>query len=390
MVSFPIMNLISIVKTQNTRKHCLSIIAISLSIFLPATGAHSAPHQELQGVKSEIVRQQRSLKSQSKKLDSLQSSLKSQELTISSLEKSIASTKKKLSTANANIKQLEKKISDLEAQKIQQSDHLKKLIYTFYITSQSRSATRLLEDNSNDDRISQYYQHLAKARAKAIEALQNTQQKLNENENVLKREKTTIDDLFQKQTQRYQKLKRSQLNRRSIVNKIRSNISTDKHYLAELQRNESRLKAEIAKAAKAARRNAVQMNGINHQRGKLPWPVQGNILHRFGTHQSGQINWKGIVIATDYRQPIKAVYPGTVVFSEYLRGYGLVILLDHGKGDMTLYGFNQSLLKKEGDKVHAGETIALAGDTGGQAQPSLYFEVRRNSQAQNPLSWLSK
>lgn len=390
MVSFPIMNLISIVKTQNTRQHCLSIIAISLSIFLPATGAHSAPHQELQGVKSEIVRQQRSLKSQSKKLDSLQSSLKSQELTISSLEKSIASTKKKLSTANANIKQLEKKISDLEAQKIQQSDHLKKLIYTFYITSQSRSATRLLEDNSNDDRISQYYQHLAKARAKAIEALQNTQQKLNENENVLKREKTTIDDLFQKQTQRYQKLKRSQLNRRSIVNKIRSNISTDKHYLAELQRNESRLKAEIAKAAKAARRNAVQMNGINHQRGKLPWPVQGNILHRFGTHQSGQINWKGIVIATDYRQPIKAVYPGTVVFSEYLRGYGLVILLDHGKGDMTLYGFNQSLLKKEGDKVHAGETIALAGDTGGQAQPSLYFEVRRNSQAQNPLSWLSK
>ena len=78
------------------------------------------------------------------------------------------------------------------------------------------------------------------------------------------------------------------------------------------------------------------------------------------------------------------------MFAEYLRGYGLVVLLDHGKGDMTLYGFNQSLLKKEGDKVTAGETIALAGDTGGQSQPALYFEIRRNSKAEDPTRWLSR
>ena len=97
-----------------------------------------------------------------------------------------------------------------------------------------------------------------------------------------------------------------------------------------------------------------------------------------------------MVIDANYGQSVKAVYSGTVVFSDYLRGYGLVILLDHGKGDMTLYGFNQSLLKKEGDKVSAGETIALAGDTGGQPQASLYFEIRRNSKTQNPKGWLTR
>jgi septal ring factor EnvC (AmiA/AmiB activator) len=85
---------------------------------------------------------------------------------------------------------------------------------------------------------------------------------------------------------------------------------------------------------------------------------------------------------------VNAVYPGTIVFADYLRGYGLVVLLDHGKGDMTLYGFNQTLLKKEGDKVTAGEAIALAGDTGGQSQASVYFELRRNSKTYNPSSWL--
>ncbi len=78
--------------------------------------------------------------------------------------------------------------------------------------------------------------------------------------------------------------------------------------------------------------------------------VEGRVLHSFGTKQTGQVNWKGMVLSARYGQQVKAVYSGTVVFAEYLRGYGLVVLLDHGKGDMTLYGYNQALTKKEGDK----------------------------------------
>ena len=97
-----------------------------------------------------------------------------------------------------------------------------------------------------------------------------------------------------------------------------------------------------------------------------------------------------MVLASQYGAPVKAIDSGKVVFADWLRGYGLMVLIDHGKGDMTLYGYNQNLMKKEGDKVRAGETIAVVGDSGGQDRPSLYFEIRRNSKAQNPRSWLKR
>lgn len=356
-------------------------VAWMTTSFIPA---HSAPQNDLKGVKNEISRQQRSLSSQQNELDSLQKSLKNQELGINKVEEQIKQTKSSLATASANIKQLQAKISQLETQKKEQSDKLAQLLKSYYMMNKGQG-TNVLRSNPDDDRISQYFQHLAKVRAVTIEKLERTQQALNDNERQLESEKDQIASLLKQQTEKRDQLARTQSERLQTINKIKNNISSNKVYLAELQRNETRLKAEIAKAAK---RNSVLMDGIGRQKGRLPWPLDGQILHRFGSNQTGQINWKGMVISAKYGQAVKAVYPGTVVFAEYLRGYGLVILLDHGKGDMTLYGFNQTLLKKEGDKVITGETIALAGDTGGQSQPSLYFEIRRNSQPQNPISWL--
>ncbi|SMS01440.1 Murein hydrolase activator EnvC precursor [Vibrio mangrovi] len=360
-------------------------IAVLFMTLLVHISGYAASKQELQGVKNEISRQQQSLDSQSKQLDNLQNTLKTQELDIVSLEKQISQTQSNLKRSNNNLAQLENRIKSLEQQRQTQSDRLKQLLHTYYITRRENNVSDLLKDDADEDRISQYYQHLAQARSQAIQELEQTKQQLDQHESQLTREQKQIQSLLTQQTQKHRQLKQAQQKRKQTVSKIRSSISSDKNYLAELQRNESRLKAEIAKAAK---RNQIPMNGFSQQRGKLPWPLQGKLLHRFGTHQSGQINWKGIVINATYGQAVKAVYPGSVVFSDYLRGYGLVVLLDHGQGDMTLYGFNQTLLKKEGDKVTAGETIALAGDTGGQPVPSLYFEVRRNSKASNPLRWL--
>ncbi|MHA2940449.1 murein hydrolase activator EnvC family protein [Vibrio sp. RC27] len=347
----------------------------------------AAKSNELSGVKSEISHQQKELSKQTKKLDSLQSELKKQEVTISSIEKQIKGTQKKLTNKNSAIKTLEQEITVLDTQKREQSEKLKKLIDTYYITSHSGNISTILDGNIDADRISQYYQYLAQQRGSTIQALNQTHQSQIAKQKILKSERDSLAKLLAEQKSKHKKLDSTQSKRRSTLSKIKSGISSDKVYLAELQRNEGRLKAELAKAAK---RNAVPMNGLKQVQGKLSWPVKGRLLHRFGTKQTGQIAWKGIVISANYGQQVKAAYPGTVVFSEYLRGYGLVVLLDHGKGDMTLYGFNQSLLKKEGDKITAGETIALVGDTGGQTQPSLYFEIRRNSKAQNPLKWLSK
>nr|WP_244183124.1 murein hydrolase activator EnvC [Vibrio hangzhouensis] len=361
---------------------CLGITCLGLT--LPASHA-VASQNELSGVKSEINRQKKELSAQQKELDKLQKALREQEVGISNIEKEIKATSTQLTQANRNLDEFQKQIAALTEQKQTQQSILAELVQTYYVTKQNNSGSSILSTNPDEDRISQYYQHLAKARAETLELLAQTELELAENERALELERNQIAQLLEKQQQKRNALAKNQSSRKSTVSKIRKSISSDKTYLAELQRNETRLKAEIAKAAK---RNQVPMDGLARQKGKLPWPVKGSILHSFGTKQTGQVNWKGMVIQAKYGESIKSVYSGTVVFADYLRGYGLVVLLDHGKGDMTLYGYNQTLLKKEGDKVAAGETIALAGDTGGQASSSLYFEIRRNSKVQNPKSWL--
>lgn len=362
------------------------LLTCALSATYPLTSS-AASQQELKGVSSEINRQKKSLTSQEKQLNDLQKSLKNQELGISKLEREIKQTKTDLAQADQNINKLEEKIALQEAQRQAQEEELKQLLQTYYVTERAKANGHLLNEGVEEDRISQYFQHLAKARAKIIDAITQTTQELAHNKNQLELEKAQIETLLKQQSEKRSSLASTQSQRKGTLNKIQKSIKDDKRYLAELQRNETRLKAEIAKAAK---RNAVPMDGIAKQRGKLPWPLKGRVLHNFGTKQTGQVNWKGMVLSASYGQQVKAVYPGTVVFAEYLRGYGLVVLLDHGKGDMTLYGYNQALTKKEGDKVTAGEVIALAGDTGGQDRASLYFEIRRNSEAQNPKSWLKR
>nr|WP_302467217.1 murein hydrolase activator EnvC [Vibrio antiquarius] len=375
------------VRKQN---HPVLRSAILLTCALSATyplASSAASQQELKGVSSEISRQRKSLSSQEKQLNELQKSLKEQELGISKLEREIRQTKSDLAQADKNIDKLEDKIALQEAQRQEQEQELKQLLQTYYVTERAKANGHLLNQGVEEDRMSQYFQHLAKARAEVIDAITKTTQELAHNKNQLELEKEQIETLLKQQSEKRTALASTQSKRKQTLNKIQSSIKNDKRYLAELQRNETRLKAEIAKAAK---RNAVPMDGLGKQRGKLPWPLKGRVLHNFGTRQTGQVNWKGMVLSANYGQQVKAVYPGTVVFAEYLRGYGLVVLLDHGKGDMTLYGYNQALTKKEGDRVTAGEVIALAGDTGGQDRASLYFEIRRNSEAQNPKSWLKR
>ncbi|MEZ8102198.1 murein hydrolase activator EnvC family protein [Vibrio bivalvicida] len=367
-----------------------SKIYLALGLMLSAYSiapSYAANNNELKGVSGEISRQKQSLSSQKKKLDSLQKSLKSQEITINRLEKEIKETKASLNHTNKNIANLKSKVDQLKQNKKAQSDKLAELIQTYYVTQRAKASSNILNQGVEEDRISQYFQHLAKERATTIAELEKTAEELDDSREQLGLEKQQITSLLNQQTKKRDQLTKTQSNRKGTVSQIRSSISNDKVYLSELQRNETRLKAEIAKAAK---RNAVPMDGLARKKGKLPWPLKGRVLHNYGSRQTGQINWKGMVINANYGQSVKAVYSGTVVFADYLRGYGLVILLDHGKGDMTLYGFNQSLLKKEGDKVTAGESIALAGDTGGQPRPSLYFEIRRNSKTQNPKSWLTR
>ena len=122
--------------------------------------------------------------------------------------------------------------------------------------------------------------------------------------------------------------------------------------------------------------------------GKLYLPVTGRISHRFGNRRNqGKLRWDGVFIDADEGVPVHAVHYGRVVFSDWLRGFGLLVIINHGEGYMSLYGHNQALYRQTGEWVHAGEVIATVGDTGGQSRTGLYFEIRIAGEPSDPQKW---
>jgi septal ring factor EnvC (AmiA/AmiB activator) len=121
-------------------------------------------------------------------------------------------------------------------------------------------------------------------------------------------------------------------------------------------------------------------------KGSLPWPVRGRLAQKFGSPRTEGV-WDGVLIDAPEGMEIKAVTQGKVVYAEWMRGYGLLIIVDHGHGYMTLYAFNQSLYKKMGDTVEAGDVIASVGQSGGRSQSGLYFGIRKKGVPIDPLEW---
>jgi septal ring factor EnvC (AmiA/AmiB activator) len=126
-------------------------------------------------------------------------------------------------------------------------------------------------------------------------------------------------------------------------------------------------------------------------KGKLAWPVQGRLAGDFGQPRgAGPVKWNGVLLEAAAGTPVRAIHRGRVAFADWLQGLGLLVIVDHGGGYMSLYGHNEALLKESGDWVEPGEPIAQVGDTGGQARPGLYFEIRLNGEPVNPNAWMAK
>ena len=181
-------------KTLFTNKVWLTLGLMLCSYSI--TPSYAANNSELKGVSGEISRQKQSLSSQQKKLDSLQKSLKSQEITITRLEKEIKESKASLANTNKNIRNLESKVDQLEQQKKAQSDKLAELIQTYYVTQRAKTSSNILNQGVEEDRISQYFQHLAKERATTIAELEKTVDELDDSREQLKLEKQQITNLL--------------------------------------------------------------------------------------------------------------------------------------------------------------------------------------------------
>lgn len=149
------------------------------------------------------------------------------------------------------------------------------------------------------------------------------------------------------------------------------------------------LEQERKESARAAEAASTPKSGEGLKKG-LRWPLRGTLMARFGTNRPEGGIWRGVLIKASDGTPVAAVGGGTVVYSNWLRGFGNLLIVDHGEQYLSVYAYNQSLLKQVGDSVRAGDTLALAGSTGGQVDSALYFEIRHRGAAVNPLTFLSR
>ncbi|MGB3724565.1 MAG: peptidoglycan DD-metalloendopeptidase family protein [Glaciecola sp.] len=371
---------------------CIGLVVVS------STGWAQSGTKELATIQSLIEQTQAQLKENMLDSERLQQELKLAELKIAETATLLNQTDTQLANTRGELANLNQKASRLETSIAQQQDALASQIKSAYMAGDYDFAKMIFnqEEAGKFERVLTYYQYLNKARQQEIEnfrglitALKTVKVSLNEQESALATLLTT-------QSAQSTRLRDQQQTRFDSLQKLEQQIRSDQQRVSQLQQQENDLLAAIEAAelaAKAAREDAdknIVLTGLSNLQGKLVVPVGGKIQRLFGKRRQGQVRWKGIVIDTRSGNSVKSVADGIVLYSDWLKGFGLVTIVDHGKGYMSVYGRNQALLKNVGDKVLAGEAISLAGTSGGQARASLYFEIRHKGKALNPSRWLAR
>jgi len=245
------------------------------------------------------------------------------------------------------------------------------------------------QDPLHAGRLYIYYSYFSRARADQIAQIQGHVQHLDELDGQLAQQQSELTELKAAQQQELQRLEHARNDRQTVLASFNAAALTREQGLARLrvqQADLERLLKELDHSLKTVP-PPDNVTAFGRARGRLPWPVSGRVTAQFGTKRASGVSWEGVVIATERGAPVTAVAAGRVVYADWLPGLGLLEIIDHGEGYMSLYGHNDRLLKAVGEPVAAGEAIAAAGDTGGRASPELYFEIRRGGKPVDPAPW---
>ncbi|GGQ30847.1 murein hydrolase activator EnvC family protein [Shewanella litoralis] len=363
-----------------------SIIAGFLILSCTANSADLASRQSaLKSIQAQINQQQSSLKDTAKQREKLINLLKSDEQAIAKAAQKVNQSQASLAAVNTKLRELDKQQVELAATKSSQQDTLSKQLSSAYLAG-NHDYTKMMLNQQNPatvERMLAYYQFLNSARIQAIKQLKQTSIDLDKVKQQQVASQQKLNALVIEQKRQAQQLSKEQGQRKQTLTQLQRTLSSKGAELEQLQIEEASLKRIVQQAMVTAKANPT-MDGLANQRGKLKWPTKGRMSKRFGSRRSGQIVWKGSVLSAPEGQNIYAVASGKVIYADWLRGFGMVLVIDHGKGYMSLYGHAQTLLRQPGDMVKSGESIALVGSSGGQSEPGLYFEIRNKGQAVDP------
>lgn len=372
----------------------MSMVLVGLAFAEPS---QKDAEKKLAKIQQQIRNSQQSLEQQRGELGGLEKQLRESEQSIGHLNHNLNVTEADLKESQQKISELQQKEKELQAQL---SKH-HKILYTQIVSEYQyggQQKLKLLLNQQEPEKLGRnliYYDYLHRARLDEIDkatqvlmSVNHVQDEIRQVEALAKQSKLNL--LSEKQA-----LEKAQNKRKTAIGALNNNVSSEKEKLASLEGNEKQLKGLIEKLRAALADIPVVVDGksFGQLKGKLYWPVVGQPTNKFGQKRNAArniTNWQGVFIPSNEGNNIRSIYHGRVAFAEWMRGLGLLIIVDHGDGYMSLYGHNQSLFKQVGEWVKAGDRIAAVGSSGGNINPGLYFEIRKQGSPINPAKWCAK
>ena len=365
-------------------------LAIACCLLGLAAAGVADDQARLRGLEQEIGAGEQRIERADAERRAMERALQGAETEIARLSKRRTRLAVEIAGAERELAQLDARRESTEALGRRQLQRLADDIAIAYRLGRSEPLKVLLnqQDPLAADRTMQYYGYLVGARAEQLAGYRETLVELEAVVAAAAAERSRLEVSRAELDRELRQLDATVQKRRSLVSALAEQLADERARLNKMQGEARRLQRLLDELAK--RTTPPASGSFADRAGRLPWPVAGRLLNRYGTTRTGSLPWAGWMIAAREGDPVHAIHGGTVAFADYLRGHGELIILDHGGGYLTLYAHNQGLLKAVNDDVGGGEVIARAGSSGGLRESALYFEIRRAGKTLDPALWLSK
>ena len=397
-------------KLNKKIKNTLLILIFCLTSTTLLAGETDDAKSNLNKIQKQINLIDKEIKKNSKVKKGLNKSLKKHEKEISTTKKEIYKVKKEQKNNKQKLANLSKELKKLEIEMLRRKQLQNKILYQSYIKPKPGYLQLFLEGiNPNEvSRQVNYIGFLTKAQNENILKIDKTRKNISATKKSTKKILNNITQLRKKKERNAKKLEKKKKAKKLTLNKISKKLKSQKSKKLKLLQDEKKLsslvknlilklkaeerKRKAEKKDTKAEKKVVDIKAykINFAKlkKKLKLPVKGKVIYKYNAKRSDTgTKWKGLFIKAKEGSDVKSVAAGQVVFSDWLRGFGNIIIIDHGKSYMSLYGNNDSLLKQKGEYIKGGEVVALSGNSGGNKYNGLYYELRHNGKPFNPLKW---
>lgn len=366
----------------------------------------AAPKDDLTHLRERIKTLQKEAQSTESQKTDATDALKQSEQAISNTHRKLRALAAEHERVSQTLSRIQEESRGTQGKISKQQTLLGELLYQNYLHGQQDAMKILLsgQDINQVTRQLYYYPYVSRARARLISDLRGNLARSQELAGVYREKNAELERLKAEQVRQKAQLEKEKSARKAVLTSINQKIVLQRREIGHLQRNEKSLTQLVERLGKLAARKPKKSASLQHgklpppelpdslfskQKGRLHLPVRGELSGRFGVpREAGGTTWKGLFIKSPAGQEVKCIADGQVVFSDWLRGFGNILIVDHGDSFMSLYGNNETLFKQAGESVRMGDVIAAVGNSGGIEETGLYFEMRYQSRPFDPMGWV--